>query len=471
MSSPEVPETGDEVEIEVSDVRFSASAASTPSPRSPFDLRYTRRQRLVRLTAGLLALVLVVSAITGVGRRVLGLMMTPSPSPTLIPSPVSAPNFPATFPPPASSLVPAGNPFYLLPNPPGVEVSLDGHALASPPPPGDPHPLRLASGHHSLTWSSHYFPFMPMRCTISVPHASDDTCPSVPVQDLPAADANLVGHVIALHASFGTLPASDGAQLTQVIQAALDANRSHATVQSGEHYYVYQQGENGSPTTATQPLRATLSHVYLPGAGYFEPCIFTQPVIPCRFPGQDCGQICTVPQPPPDVATSPGDWIAAVIVHASWRYTTQDGRVVAQDLGEAVGLQLAVLRITWDGGGWHVTPILGATPGLPAADDLVCDPARFWLGGNGTWAFMMSDPPPGARTQFVSDSLPTDGCLAVLNPYPRGAPSAVFLQRFGVLLAVNAAATNGGSAGLPVADAAEQQVARHLAAQVGFTIP
>jgi hypothetical protein len=276
--------------------------------------------------------------------------------------------------------------------------------------------------------------------------------------------------VIAMHDSLSALPRGAAGQLIQAIQAELGASSSQATIQPGERYFFSRQGEDGGPIAATQPLRATLSYVYLPDAGYFEPCMLTQPAIPCRFPGQDCSQLCTVHPPPSGVVTSRGDWIAAVVVHASWTYTTSDGHIVALGLGESFGLQLAVLRITWDGIVWHVAPILGTTPGLPAADDLVCDPARFWLGGNGTWSFMMSDPPPGAQTQFISDATSTDGCLAVLNPHPPDAPPAVFLERFGVLLAVNVTAENGGSAALPMANAAERQLAQQLAAWAGITI-
>lgn len=473
MTGPEQPETGDDIQVEVSDVRSSTSKSAgvpTSSARSPFETRYTLRQRLVRVVVGVLVLVVIVSGITGVGGHFLGLLTAGVSSPGPIPTTFTAPNFPATFPPPAATVMPAGNQFFVLPNPPGVLVSLDGRPLTSPPVPGDAHPLVLAPGHHILMWTSHIFPFAPLLCTISVPHAGADNCPFVTPQDLPGADTDLAGHVIGLHASLSALPAGGVTQLAQAIQAALNANRSQATVQTGEQYFVTQQGKNLAPTTATQPLRATLSYEYLPNAGYFEPCILTQPIIPCRFPGQDCGQLCTVPQPPPAVVTSPNDWIAAAEVHASWTYTTLDGHVVGQDIGEAFGVQLAVFRITWDGRAWHASQILGAIPGLPAASDLVCDPARFWLGGNSTWSFMMDDAPPGARMQFISDSVPADGCLAVLNPFPRGSPSAVFLQRFGVLLAVNSTATNGGSAGLPMAGAAERQLAQRLAAQIGLTI-
>src|SRR5579872_6437733 len=283
MSSPKQPETGDDIQIEVSDVRDGADAASPAPSRSLFEPRYTRRQQVARLAAGLLALVVVVGGITGVGGRAIEQLVAPRsiPTPTLIPSLGGAPNFPSISPPPASTAVPAANSFYLLPNPPGVEVSLDGHKLASPPAPGDPHPLQLADGHHVLTWTSRFFPFPPLRCTISAPHASGDTCPFVNPQDLPAANADLAGHVIAMHDSLGALPRGAAGQLIQAVQAELDASSSQVIIQPGERYFFYRQGENGGPIAATQPLRATLSYVYLPDAGYFEPCILTQPAIPC----------------------------------------------------------------------------------------------------------------------------------------------------------------------------------------------
>lgn len=474
MSNPERPEAGDDIQVEVSHLRASAGAPPPSPSRSPFAPRYTRRQRLVRVIVGLLALMIIVGGITGVGGRVLGLLTarTPAATPTLTLPPVSGPGFSPPLPAHCANPVTlTSNAFYLLPNPPGVAVALDGRTLTSVPPPCDPHPLRLASGHHVFTWTSHVYPFTPLRCTLSMPSTASDTCPIQP-RDLPTTAGDLSGHVISLHAALDTLPAGDVVQLIQAIQTALDANRFQATVQRGEHYlFYYQKGETGDTISATQPLRATLRYSFLPASGYFEPCILGLPAIPCRLPGQDCTQLCTVPQPPAAVITSPNDWIAAAEVHAAWTYTTLNGHVVARDVGESFGIQLAVLHITWDGVAWHVTPILGTTPGLPAADDLVCDPARYWVGANNTWSFMLADPPPGAQTWFISDATPTDGCLVVLSQHPPEAPSGVFLERFGVLLAVNDVATNGGSAGLPVADAAERQLAQKLATQAGLSIP
>lgn len=446
MNGPEQPEADDDVQVEVSTLRPGAGVASTSPTRSPFEPRHSPRLRLVRvgavLAAVLLVLAVVLNSITGGG---IARWVRLAPTPT-------------------HALVTGEDLFYLLPNPPGVDILLDGHPLARVPLPGHPPPLHLAPGHHVLVWNSHLFPFMPLRCTISIPVAASDTCPllGVPGTYLPEP-------AITLHASVPALSSGDAGQLTRAIQSALAARSSTALVQRGEHYFFYQQGQAGGPTRATQPLRAALTYQFLPNAGYPEPCTVVRPVIPCRFPGQDCSQLCTVAQLPDAVAESPTDWVAAAMVSAAWDYATLDGRAVASNLGEDFGLQLAVLRIAWDGATWHVTPILGHTSGLPAADDAVCDPARYSLSQNGTWSFMVTDPPPDGQAQFASDSTPTDGCVAVLDPHPGSDAPAVFLERFGVLLAVNQVAAGSGS-GLPLADAAEQQLARQLAAQAQITI-
>ena len=435
------PDTSDEIDAKVSNVHLPAGASSTSPSRALLQTRRTPRRWLVRLTVmlstGVLALVVVPGSIPAVRNRFL-----PPPTPTL---------------PSGSDL------FYVLPNPPGVEVSLDSHTLAHLPFPGDTHPLRLAPGHHILAWQSHGFPFLPQKCSVSVPSAPTDTCPLLGADTLHLpAHLSTLGQVIALHASLNTLPTNARDQLMAAVQGALNASQSTALVQLRELYYSIL---SGNAVVATQPLHATLSFARIGFIAPGGPCEPSDAALPCRFPGQDCIQICTVVQPPSAVAS--GGWIAAVLIGSLWRYAMLGGQVVSDHLPDAFNTEFAVVRITWEGGAWHVTLLLGSTPGLPATDDLVCTPARYWLEHNGRWAFMMADGHPGTA-QFVSDTTPTDGCLVVLDPHPGTDVPAAFLERFGVLLAVNQAA-NGAGANLPMVDAAEESLAHHLAAQVQLT--
>ncbi|HEV7129646.1 MAG TPA: hypothetical protein VGN32_19590, partial [Ktedonobacterales bacterium] len=276
----------------------------------------------------------------------------------------------------------------------------------------------------------------------------------------PANGLALQGTIIAWHDALVTLPAH-GADLRSAIQAALDAQRSSALVQPGEHYYLYAPGQLAGPVLATQPLRATLTYQLVTVGGYSEPCDLDRgQTIPCRFPGQNCGQLCTVLASSVPGTDATHDWIAAALVRATWQYATLDGHVLAHDIAESFGMQLAVLRISWDGSAWQVTPIVGHTLGLDVADDLACDPAREWLGQT-SWSFMLTNPPPGERALFASDATPTDGCVVVLE---HGAP-AIFLERFGLLLTVNDAARNPTDT-LSAADPAEQLLAQRLLAQL-----
>jgi hypothetical protein len=448
------PNTGESLQVELSETRTDRVATPPHPPRSPLDPRYAPRQRMLRLVgvtgAVVLAVAVVMSSIPGVRDHTIALFAGPTPSPTLL-------------------AVPGSDQFYLLPNPPGVTVSLDGHALAALPAPGDPHPLRLARGHHVFAWSSRLLPFTPLRCTVSSPLARSDTCPFVEPQYLAVGGVPFIGHVIASHESLAALPPSDNAQLTQAIQDALAASGSRAVVRTGEHYFFYQQGQHQQPLSgravvATQPLNAQLSYQLVTNPSDREPCVrfLFDLGIPCRFLGQDCTQLCTVAQPPAAVAGAADAWVVAATVSASWAYTALDGQVVAQNIQEASGIQLAFLRITWDNAGWHVTPLFGHIPGFPGTDDVACDPARYWL-SNSTWSFMLTNPPPGSTAQFASDATPTDGCIVVLDQQRGDGSPAVFLERFGVLLTVNDVAVNPVD-NFPVADAGERQLAAQLEA-------
>ncbi|MFI5270104.1 MAG: hypothetical protein ACHQ7M_22225, partial [Chloroflexota bacterium] len=350
-----------------------------------------------------------------------------------------------------------------------VTVSLDSKALGQLPLPGGGHPLRLAPGRHTFTWASRLLPFRPLTCLVSVPSASGDTCPFVTQQFTPSIVASDASHIIGLHESLANLPPADADMLTAAITAAVAGVTSSALVQPGETFYYFDNNSlSGEPVVASQTLRATLAFTFLTAdqAGYPEPCSLTQPAIPCRFPGQDCTQICSVAGPPPSVTLRPDqEWIGAVEVHAAWTYTALDGTPDAQEVGEQYGLQLMALGITRDGNGWHVTPIIGHTPGLDVADDLVCDPARY-LASQTDWSFMLVNPPPDSHAIFVSGPTLADGCAVALGYTVAGGPNAIFLQRFGVLSGTNADALSSTDH-LPQADATERQLAQQLLAAAG----
>lgn len=430
--------SGDEFVAEVSDLGPGDEAI--PGERlAPFlePTRLAPRQRLIRLAtivvAPLLVLLIVLAANpalgVGLGDIITGLVPTPAPQ------------------------APANDLFYLLPNPPGVDVTLDGHVLTRQPFPGDSQPLKLAPGRHMFAWRSRTLPFRPLQCQVTVPRLVAGDCPMVEPLLLPFQFANRPGAVIAMHESRSALTqSSDADQLDTAIQTALDAIESTAIVRPGEPYMA--SGADRVPTIAQQPLRAIRQYQYVHQTGYPEPCIQAQPIIPCRFPGQDCNDICTAYQPPASITGADGAWIAAAVVSTTWIYFTQHGDV---SVAEALGLQLATFRITHDTGRWQVSVIVGHTPGFDAADDIACDPARYALAQTSSWSFIVTNPPPGAQVNYVSDGTPADGCVIEIE---YGGP-ALFLQRFGVLITVNEAARSSVD-NLPVADSTERALAQRL---------
>ena len=443
---------------EVSDTRLGGQTPvpavpgrAPVAPPSPLDARRTPRQRALRqvgiAATVLLAVVIIAGGVPALRNRAVGLII---PSPT------------ATVP-------PGSNEYTLLPNPPGVTVTLDGHTLAHPPAPGDPHPLQLAPGRHTFAWQSRIFPFVPQHCTLSVPRAQSDSCPLVASTNLPTTGTLVRGTVIAMRASLFTLPAPDIAALSQAIQDALTASASSALVAPGERYYASEaSGGFAGPMAATQPLHASLTYAFDARTGVLTTCALNELEYPCRFLGQDCAQLCTVAQTPSSIASAPNVWVAAALASATWTFTALDGTPVDSNTGPDINSQPILLRITWDGAQWQVKPILGNTPDLPATDDVVCDTARYWL-SNSTWSFILFDPPPGSQAQFFSDPTSIDGCLVIITRGGNSAATAIFLERFGVLLAINDNASNPLD-GFPSASPAAQQMAQYIAAQANIQL-
>jgi hypothetical protein len=447
MDNQRHADAGDDFQADVSDL--GQPTVSTPPALEP---RLTPRRRAVRLagTLGVLfvALLVILASVPAVRDRAMAL----------------------AFPTPTPALAPGADLFYLPVNPRGIIVLLDGYPLAHVPVPNDPHPLRLARGRHQLEWRGGAFPFLPRQCVVSVPHADADTCPFISTG---ISSSITSAPVIGLQVSLLALPSDQRSALLGATQAALAASGSSAIVQPGEFYFSPASESSfglPKPILAAQPLRATLDLQLNPlTEESAEPCFVENALEPCRFPGQMCQIWCTLPSDViPGTGTTPV-WIAAAMVLSSWNFTTLSGKAVASNQQEfPTNLFLIVLRITRDGTHWHVAPVFGHTPGLPITDDLLCGPARGWV-MTGQVGFLFNS--LGGEIEYASGTIASDGCAVVDTGYVGNPPTylpppALFLERFGVLLAANDAAHTLWP-DLPRADASEQALAQQLAAQLG----
>ncbi len=364
---------------------------------------------------------------------------------------------------PTSMLAPGEDALWFTPLAPGETLTLDGHALSNPPLPGDSHPLQVSRGTHRLAWNA--APFQPQHCVLSVPRSPDDTCPITP-----ALEPNTLpnGRILDDSESLATLADPLRISLSAAIAAALSPTYS-AEVAPGEYYRSLADNAFSPIVIPTrQPLRASLRIVQL--SGWTEPCASVS-IAPCRAQGQDCEQLCTLPAP--TARLSSAAWYVGLTAAPLWTYATADGHVIERGAPDtAFSFGLLVLRVTWDGANWGVTPVLGAMPGLPAAQDITCaalaNDLDAWV------AFDVMHPYVNVRNgvRYVSDGNPTDGCVGVVTatsfgsvatPTPVIGTSPLLLHRFGVLLAANAAA-HALWPGLPLADAAEMALAARIAA-------
>ncbi|HEX6817435.1 MAG TPA: hypothetical protein VF120_03610 [Ktedonobacterales bacterium] len=429
--------------------------------------RARARRLLVSLAAVLLGLAVILGSIPALRQSAIALVTGPTPTPT-----------PPTIP------DPTGSSFYFLLTPPWVHVLVDGRQLTQAPisdlqagqPVGLLPPLRLPHGTHVLEWSG--APFQLQHCTLRAP---------VPFFYNPGGGCALqqytggpAGFIVQQRESLATLAPDQASALLAAINAGFVAASASATITPGEHYLTVQ-GEALSVATTRTPLHATLRFTATTRSLTTEPCTFSPGIQPCRFPGQDCRQLCTttLPTAPSDPSAS-ADWLAAIPVHSNWQLGDAGG-ASAGELVQTPGPDdfLALLRISWDGAAWHVTPVFGHAQGHEVADDTICAPARDWLSGV-TSVQPTPIVPPGLALQgnaggviYVSDADPTDGCFVLVPPtafapnaVPLGTPAATLLLRFGVLLALNGEA-HQIAPDLPVADATEQAIAQRIQLAAG----
>jgi len=375
------------------------------------------------------------------------------------------------LPTPTLAPLPGTNLFYLDTNVPNEQISLDGRPLRHIPLLGVDAPLKLSPGRHVFTWTA--YPFRAQSCTISAPYVFGDTC-DFTAYDLAVPRSTLSAQVLLLNEAPTTLPGNLQQSLTATIQTTIDGIHDSVRIQPGEQYFADPRGN----TTARQPLIATLRFNYTP----LPNMAFT-----LNIDGVACQQLCIAPwrfptTMPVPLPQTPGTWLSVVLANMSWDYTTPDGQAIALsqplDFGAAgAGAHPILVRTTWTGSAWQVTPLIGArqvpplliyseggqtgqqpvtvsaTDTTTVDDDPACVAAEdLFLNGAGT--------ADNAQVRFISGPNIAGGCL-VVYPILTHAPIAYYLEHFGILLAVNNAARAAYSE-LPLADANEQMLARQL---------
>ncbi len=461
------PEQGDDLQIEVSSLQPS-SATSEPSAESTAakPLFASTRSRLAQRRRGIIVTgVLVVTLVA--------LTLTIAPTREALLGAVLGPTPTATMP------VPAGEDnLYVSISPHWGAVTLDGKPLTNLPIEGIDQPFHLARGVHRIRWR--FPPIIDISCRLTAPTASGDTCP-LRVGILPGKKG--IASVVTLQLSLANLAPAYRVPLLSAINAALNAHQSSETVRTGESYVDLAQ--SGTPTVAAQPLRATLSFVS-DAENPRAQCVAIDsgPGANCMMNG-DCREICTAPwQPPPTSADS--SWQAYVVAHPEWSYATLDGRAVADDQPD-LGGQLQFLgsdehpmpiTIGWDSSQWQAradfdSPVAGSPFGDPA-----CMTAQDEVGYQGILPPELpgqSSGGAGVMWLYVPGAPRAIGCLAAALPESaQGAPdtsaqgmavAGLILHRFGVPVAVNAAAHQYWPE-LPMADAYEQAIAQHLAQKI-----
>jgi hypothetical protein len=438
-------------EVQISDLDESdteaaskhISSAHLPSPR--FSLKQRRLQLAVTVGSVLLSVILILGSYEPARTTALSVLVHPSPT-----------------------LAPDIDLFYFDTNPSWGHLFIDGRHVPRLPPIGDT-PLKLAHGHHMVTWLVD--PFQPQRCVLSVPpQLGGDTCQIGPtIQTASGIEAAL----IMFSTSLPMLPEDQHGALILAIQTALDAQKSTEIVQQGEVYAIEANAQHVA--TARQPLRATLRFQLDTDVTSRAFCT-NNPEKPsniersCVLNQQDCRLLCSTAEVfQPAIA----EWSVFGVVDFSWDYTTADGRYVVGNQPDAVDSavrdeHLIPIHITWDGKTWHViTSFNDSTIAESVPTDPTCFPAQDDLE---VYKTVVSALPPGAgiNTEYFSGPMHAEGCVVMitlqLNPASTPLslqPVAYCLHRFGVFIAVNDVAHKYWP-NMPQADAYELELTHQL---------
>ena len=411
----------------------------------------TRREHLRRgvvVTVGLLfVLVALVLSITPTRAVLFGGVLGPTPT--------------------ATERISAGeDSLYITLDPNWGAVSLDNHILARLPAEGVDQPLRLSRGRHTIHWR--FPPILDYSCRLNVPSSPTDNCLTrTGIQ--PGKKG--IASVVMLQLSLLMLEPTYRHSLIVAMQAAFDAQQSSDIVRPGEVYRSDNAAWGFDVVTTHQPLRAALRFVSDAEDHTLTcPAIDSGPGEGCMMIG-DCLELCAAPWqtsiPPPGAA-----YQAYIVAHPTWRYTTLDGRVVADNAPDYDVQQGDVwyeifderptpVDITWDGANWRVNALVSGE----AQDEL---PNPVCAATQDDIAFGYLSPPSSGGWQattmaYIPSNPGAAGCLLVVSVTAQ--EPLLLLHRFGVLLAASDSAAYSFGHVLPMADAYEQALARKLAQQ------
>ena len=406
----------------------------------------------------LLAVLIVLATFAPVRLRVRSALLGTPPTPTLAPNP-------------------AYDRLYLDVDAPWLRVTIDDHPVAVPVI-GHQAPLRLSNGAHVLAWQGD--PFIPTRCTLSVPAAANDTC--VPFEE---GELHIAGEpaarLIRIAEDLSTVQLGPRESLVNAIQQTVMTAGGSDTMQSGESYFTYEHGvmRASAPVVATLNLTAELDLSGGPMDGCL-PNVQNSQVTGCPLDTEYCERICSVTyQYRAALAEmiSRQAWLALIVYNPSWTYTSANGALIGanepiEQGGIGVREQLALLEFSWDGAGWQTQVIYG-----PSRQDTtilgiqsiggspLCLAANDYFNG-------ATDPQvlaTYAQARILSAANPAQGCLAEgivgSNAAPPGpdAPRAIYLERFGLFLAVNDLARRNQPQ-TTIANAYEQALALRIVA-------
>jgi hypothetical protein len=411
-------------EIEIVDIdNEPISNKRIPTLPQPL-LSLVPRQRRIQVVVTVSLIVLVLLALLGsnisVRSKLIQAVVPPPPTPT-------------------APIPPGTDTFYISGDMGWGQLFLDGKLI---PQPSDAYgngstpapPIHLARGTHTLLWRAD--PFPPQKCTVSVPNNyHKDTCKYTNYENN-AWSFNFPADITKLPPIYRNA-------LTVAVQNALQSYSSTDTVPIGERYttdLVSQQ-----QAIAHEPLKVTL-HYELDtdlSTSFVECSPFNfMGGQNCLIGTQDCRTFCLATQYF-NIASLPAKtWNVFAAAHSVWDYSTLTGKPVVQHQVDRVNATLVdhliPLQISWDGTQWHVKSSFSliADNSVQSFTSSICD--------SSTWNIPQAENEAQvtANWSIFAASKATAECLgiATLNssqvPHPPQTP-ALFLFRFGVLLAAN----------------------------------